>query len=178
MTRAADRLAATIQRQSITHTLCLPSQWRNICRMVQSLDSLQLVIVAGEACDSKISEQHFKVAPQAALYNEYGPTEMTVWSTWQRVLPQDRDPIAIGEPLPQTQALILDTWGNPVPDGLTGELCLAGAGIARGYVGHTNEAPESGFIEHPLDCKGQSLPDRGSGKARSAGTFVLRGSGR
>ncbi len=156
MTRAADRLAATIQHQAITHTLCLPSQWRNICRMAQSLDALQMVIVAGEACDAKVSEQHFKVAPQAALYNEYGPTEMTVWSTWQRVLPQDRDPIAIGEPLPQTQALILDTWGNPVPDGLTGELCLAGAGIARGYVGHTNEAPESGFIEHPLDSKARA----------------------
>jgi amino acid adenylation domain-containing protein len=152
MTRAADRLAALIQRQSITHTLCLPSQWRNICRMAPCLDSLQLVIVAGEACDAKVSDQHFKVAPQAALYNEYGPTEMTVWSTWQRISPPDRDPIAIGEPLPQTQALILDAWGNLVPDGLTGELCLAGAGIARGYVGDTADASDTGFIEHPLDA--------------------------
>jgi amino acid adenylation domain-containing protein len=151
LARAADQLVALIQQESITHTLCLPSQWRDICRLAPTLGTLRLVIVAGEACDSKVARAHFKAAPQAALFNEYGPTEMTVWSTWQRLLAEQADPVPIGKPLSQTQALILDRWGNLVPDGLAGELCLAGAGIARGYLGSGSAATESGFIDHPLD---------------------------
>ncbi len=151
LVRAADRLVALIQQESITHTLCLPSQWRDICRLAPPLGTLRLAIVAGEACDAKVARAHFKAAPRAALFNEYGPTEMTVWSTWHRLVAEQADPVPIGKPLSQTQALILDRWGNLVPDGLAGELCLAGAGIARGYMGSDSSATESGFIDHPLD---------------------------
>jgi amino acid adenylation domain-containing protein len=151
MIREADRLGAMIQRESITHTLCLPSLWRDIGRMARSFQSLRLVIVAGEACDSRVVQQHFTTAPQAALFNEYGPTEMTVWSSWHRLTPEVSDPVPIGEPLLQTQALVIDRWGNLVPDGLTGELYLAGAGIARGYIGNGAGSAKSGFGEHPLD---------------------------
>ncbi len=151
MARAADRLGELIQRESITHALCLPSQWRDIGRLAQSLDSMQLAIVAGEACDSKVARQHFRTAPRAVLFNEYGPTEMTVWSSWHQLSPQEADPVPIGEPLLQTQALILDRWANLVPEGLTGELYLAGAGIARGYIGSGSGPVKSGFVEHPLD---------------------------
>ena len=146
--RAADAVAALIHRERITHTLCLPGQWSDICRIsAQPLDSMQLVIVAGEACTGKTIRAHYRCVPGAALYNEYGPTEMAVWSTCHPLPADTREPVAIGSPLGLTQALVVDAHGNPVPRGLAGELVLAGPGIAAGYVG----AAQGGFIAHPLD---------------------------
>jgi non-ribosomal peptide synthetase component F len=108
---------------------------------------MQLVIVAGESCTAKTIEQHFGRARGAALYNEYGPTEMSVWSTVQRLAAGMQDPISIGRPLALTQALVIDAHGNLVPDGLAGELLLAGQNIAAGYNGDR----QGGFVEHPLD---------------------------
>ncbi len=151
--RAADAVADLIRREAITHTLCLPSQWSDICRISRnSLASMKLVIVAGEACSSGTIGHHFECAPGAALYNEYGPTEMTVWSTVHRLQPGDDDPVPIGQPLSLTQALVADRFGNLLPAGLSGELLLAGHGIAEGYRGDAN----GGFISHPLDAMGRA----------------------
>jgi amino acid adenylation domain-containing protein len=146
--RAADSIAEIIIREDITHTLCLPGQWSDICRVsTQPLDSMRLVIVAGEACRSATADHHFERAAGAALYNEYGPTEMTVWSTYCRLGPDSSDPIPIGQALAKTQALVVDDCGTPLPHGLSGELVLSGHGIAEGYSGHA----QGGFIPHPLD---------------------------
>ena len=146
--RAADAIAELIVQEKMTHTLCLPGQWRDICRISrQPLDSMALVIVAGEACAASTVKSHFERAPQADLYNEYGPTEMTVWSTVHALDDDASDPVPIGRPLSMTQAIVIDAHGNPVPRGLPGELLLAGHGIAEGYVGNAG----SGFVAHPLN---------------------------
>jgi non-ribosomal peptide synthetase component F len=88
-----------------------------------------------------------KRAPDAALFNEYGPTEMTVWSTCHRLQKGDVDPISIGRPLAHTQALVVDEVGNIAPYGFSGELVLAGHGIAEGYMGGVS----GGFTAHPLE---------------------------
>jgi amino acid adenylation domain-containing protein len=151
--RAADAVAELIHREGISHTLCLPGQWSDICRISpQPLDSMQLVVVAGEACTGATVRHHFRCAPRAALYNEYGPTEMTVWSTFQPLAEDASEPVPIGRPLSLTQALVLDTHGNLVPRGLAGELVLAGHGIAEGYVGQA----AGGFVSHPLDEDGRA----------------------
>jgi amino acid adenylation domain-containing protein len=151
--RAADAIADLIQRERITHTLCLPGQWSDICRIsAEPFDSMRLVIVAGEACTSNTVRHHFQQAPGAALFNEYGPTEMAVWSTFYRLQRGSADPVPIGRPLGMTQALVTDVHGNPVPRGLSGELILAGHGIAEGYVG----AAAGGFVPHPLDDSGRA----------------------
>lgn len=146
--RAADAVAELIRRENITHTLCLPGQWSDICRISGvPLDSMELVVVAGEACGNNTVQNHYACAPRAALYNEYGPTEMTVWSTFQPLERDAGDPVPIGRPLALTQAIVIDAHGNPVPRGLAGELLLAGRGIAEGYVGEA----KGGFVCHPLD---------------------------
>lgn len=151
--RAADLIAELIGREQITHTLCLPSQWNDICRISKGpLDSMRHVVVAGEACSANTVKQHFERAPGAALYNEYGPTETTVWSTFHRLEANAKDPVPIGQPLASTQALVIDTYGNPVPRGLAGELLLAGHGIADGYVGDRS----GGFVSHPRDPEGRA----------------------
>lgn len=151
--RAADAVAELIVGEAITHTLCLPGQWSDICRISrQPLTSMKLVVVAGEACATSTVKQHFEQAPQAALYNEYGPTEMTVWSTFQALAQDASDPVPIGRPLSLTQAIVTDAHGNPVPRGLPGELLLAGHGIAAGYVGDAN----GGFVSHPLNAEARA----------------------
>lgn len=67
-----------------------------------------------------------------ALWNLYGPTETTIWSTIERV-EAARGPISIGRPIANTQVYILDGSGEPVPIGVPGEIWIGGAGVAIGY---------------------------------------------
>lgn len=66
------------------------------------------------------------------LWNLYGPTETTIWSTvhWVEAAPV---PISIGRPIANTQVHVLNAHGEPVPIGVPGELCIGGAGVATGY---------------------------------------------
>jgi hypothetical protein len=67
-----------------------------------------------------------------ALFNMYGPTETTIWSTVHHVTDCDRD-IPIGHPIANTSVYVLGTSGRPAPIGVPGELCIGGEGVARGY---------------------------------------------
>ncbi|MBX7224216.1 MAG: amino acid adenylation domain-containing protein, partial [Blastocatellia bacterium] len=73
--------------------------------------------------------------PQTGIVNEYGPTETTVGCTAYVVPPEfpATGPIPIGKPIANTQVLVLDEAGQPVPLGVAGELVVSGAGVARGY---------------------------------------------
>lgn len=170
--RAADAVAELINRERITHTLCLPGQWSDVCRISQQpFDSMDLVIVAGEACTGSTIRHHFERAPGAALYNEYGPTEMTVWSTFHLLEQDTSEPVPIGQPLALTQAIVADAYGNPVPCGLSGELVLAGHGIADGYVGEA----AGGFIPHPLDSEGRAYRTGDRARVGSDGQLYYLG---
>jgi amino acid adenylation domain-containing protein len=133
-------LARLISDHGVTHLLALPSLYSLLLTYsdLAHLRSLQVAIVAGEACPPALPAQHSSTLPAATLYNEYGPTEGTVWSsvyrfppTWQGAavpissLPQDA--------LPNIQLYVLDHHQQPVPIGVPGELYIGGAGITPGY---------------------------------------------
>ncbi|MEV0643483.1 amino acid adenylation domain-containing protein, partial [Streptomyces sp. NPDC050619] len=88
---------------------------------------------------------------QAGLWNTYGPTEATVMTTAvaleEGISPDDQPP-AIGRPLPNTQAYVLDDFLRPVPIGVIGEVYLAGPGLARGYLGRRDLTAER-FVACP-----------------------------
>lgn len=67
----------------------------------------------------------------ADLYNMYGPTEATVWSTLKRI--GETETVTIGQPIANTRIYILDAHDRILPAGIAGELCIAGEGLARGY---------------------------------------------
>jgi hypothetical protein len=67
-----------------------------------------------------------------ALWNMYGPTETTIWSTAARIT-DPAAPIRIGRPIANTRVYVLDPAGAPLPIGVVGELCIGGEGVARGY---------------------------------------------
>ncbi|MEO5956482.1 MAG: amino acid adenylation domain-containing protein [Nitrospiraceae bacterium] len=83
-----------------------------------------------------------------ALWNMYGPTETTIWSTIEKVDPGDRE-ITIGRPIANTEIYILDHHLRPVPVGVSGELYIGGHGLARGYR-RRPELSEERFIPSPF----------------------------
>ncbi len=130
-------LEALVARYTVTHTLCLPALYRLLVDegTVDRLHSLRTVIVAGEACPASLGAAHRAALPETRLYNEYGPTEATVWCTVHEITEADGGrPVPIGRPIPGAQIYVLDATRQPVPVGMVGELYVAGEGVAQGYL--------------------------------------------
>ncbi|MDG4801912.1 amino acid adenylation domain-containing protein [Micromonospora sp. WMMD980] len=94
---------------------------------------VRTVCLAGEPLTAALAARVWARPHVRRLCNLYGPSEDTTYSTWAEV-PRDGGDPPIGRPLPGTRAYVLDPDGRPVPPGEAGELYLAGAGLARGYL--------------------------------------------
>jgi amino acid adenylation domain-containing protein len=132
-----EQLAGLVAHHHITHTLTLPSLYQLILEYAppESLSSLRIVVVAGEACPAFLPHRHDSRLQEAKLYNEYGPTEATVWATVHEI-PRGagRGSVPIGRPIPGARAYVLDAHRQLVPVGVPGELYIGGAGVALGYL--------------------------------------------
>ena len=106
------------------------------------------VCLAGEVFPAPLA-RGLAGAGAGRLLNLYGPTEDTVYSTWTEVDGAGEDALPIGRPLPGTRAYVLDEAGAPCPAGQAGELYLAGAGLARGYLGRPEQTAER-FLTDPF----------------------------
>ncbi|REJ75571.1 MAG: amino acid adenylation domain-containing protein [Acidobacteria bacterium] len=128
-------LAKLIRDAGVTHMLLLPSLYSLLLRYAKRKDlrGLETVVVAGEACPESLCRLHREKLPDAALFNEYGPTEATVWSTVERIDRIDNGPVPIGGPVAGTRIMICDDGGFPVPQGVPGEIWIGGANVAAGY---------------------------------------------
>ncbi|MEE8586786.1 MAG: amino acid adenylation domain-containing protein, partial [Acidobacteriota bacterium] len=89
------------------------------------------------------------------VINHYGPAESTVVTTAGRVRPGQDGPPPIGRPIANLEVLIMDRWGNPLPQGIAGELQVGGKGLARGYAASARQTAEL-FRPHPFK-KGERL---------------------
>jgi amino acid adenylation domain-containing protein len=131
-------LTAALIRHRVSHLLCIPSLWALLAAQAPpvALHTLSTVIVAGEPCPPDLPAVHRRKLPHAALFNEYGPTEGTVWCTVHRCAePAPGRPVPIGGPIPNARIILVDTGLQPVPPGVPGELLLGGTGVAGGYLG-------------------------------------------
>ncbi|MEO1625724.1 MAG: amino acid adenylation domain-containing protein, partial [Bacteroidota bacterium] len=146
-----DKLGQIIARHRISHTLMLPSLYSMILNHapVEKLQTLRNVMVAGEACPFSLIEKHYRLLPEAELYNEYGPTEASVWCIAHKILPGEKDFVPIGKAIPNTEAYILGKGLKLVPIGVAGELYIGGLGLAEGYL-HRPELTAERFIKHPF----------------------------
>lgn len=89
------------------------------------------------------------------IYNNYGPTESTVVTTAVRIKDLDNtDKIPIGLPIDNLMVYVVDEHMNPVPKGIKGELCIGGAGVARGYLNREELTRES-FLDNPFGDEGK-----------------------
>ncbi len=143
-------LADAIRRHGVTHMQCTPS----LAGMLvldeegrESLRGLDVLLLGGEALPGALARQ-LGVLTAAEIQNLYGPTETTIWSSTHGVSGES-DVVPIGRPIANTDFYILDTEQRPVPVGVTGELYIGGAGVARGYLGRPELSAER-FVAHPF----------------------------
>lgn len=152
-------LADLIDRCRVSHLLALPSFYAAIIddKNLARLNTLQAVIVAGEACHGDIAAGHHRKLPEVGFYNEYGPTEGTVWSSVYRSKKTDTGAmLPIGRAIGNVRIYILDRERQPVPIGISGELCIGGTGLAQGYL-HRPELTAEKFIPNPFGADGERL---------------------
>jgi amino acid adenylation domain-containing protein len=117
-----------------------------------SCDSLRHVFCGGESMTVELQERFFKRS-NAQLHNFYGPTETTIGSTyWTCKRGDNRQTIPIGRPIANTHVYLLDRHGQLVPPGVTGEICIGGVGVTRGYLNHPGLTAEK-FVPDPFSDK-------------------------
>ena len=142
-------LAGLAAAGEVTLVNTVPSAMTELVRAGALPASLRTVNLAGEALPGSLVADLYRTGHVEHVFNLYGPTEDTTYSTFTRV-PQDaRSEPTIGRPLPGTSAWVLDARGRPVPLGVPGELHLGGSGQARGYL-HRPELTAERFIPHPF----------------------------
>ena len=131
--RDVDQLGNLIRQRNVTHMLSLPGLYRILADEGAPISNgLRCVILAGEAVDGDTIERHFQQS-SAKLFNEYGPTEATVWATASE-LTRGSDPRNIGSPIAGTSVRVVNHLGSPLPPGFSGELTVAGPGVVSGYL--------------------------------------------
>lgn len=145
-----DALVALINQAGVTHATLPPSALAAM--PAQALPTLRTLIVAGEPCPPHLVEQW---SAGRRMINAYGPTESTVCATMSEPLSGPVVP-ALGLPLPGLRVQLLDDALLPVADGAAGELYIAGAGLARGYLGRPDLTAER-FLPDPAGPPGARM---------------------
>ncbi|MBU6399317.1 MAG: amino acid adenylation domain-containing protein [Verrucomicrobia bacterium] len=130
MASDAPRLAALLEASGATIMQATPSTWRLLVEAGWAGHPRLKLLCGGEALPRELATQ--LGGRGAGLWNLYGPTETTIWSSAQPV-PPGTGIVPIGRPIANTQFYILDCHGQPAPVGVPGELFIGGDGVARGY---------------------------------------------
>jgi amino acid adenylation domain-containing protein len=138
----------------VTLVNTVPSAMAELLRAGRLPAAVRTVNLAGEPLRSRLARAVYAAGAER-LYNLYGPSEDTTYSTGALVPREGDRPPAIGEPITGTEAWVLGAAGEPVRDGATGELFLGGAGLARGYLGRPELTAE------------RFVPDSSSGRPGS-----------
>ncbi len=129
VTADGESLMALLARSGATVMQATPATWRLMIEAGWAGDSGLKALCGGEAITPELVEQ---LRPRVReLWNMYGPTETTIWSTIARLEP--REPVTIGRPIDRTQVHVLDGNLQRLPVGVVGEIHIGGEGVARGY---------------------------------------------
>lgn len=162
------QLGPWMHTRGITHATLPPAVLPSL--EPQALPKLRTLILAGEACPASLVERW---SQGRELWNAYGPSETTVCATAGRYDP-DTPGFSIGRAIPGVEVQLLDTTLEPVASGEVGEICIAGAALARGYIG--DELNEGRFVV--ADVRGRRLRLYRSGdlgRRRSDGALEFLG---
>ncbi len=143
--QAGEQLAELIDRRGITAMQATPATWRLLLGAGWLGNRKIKILCGGEALPRDLANQILGAC--SSLWNVYGPTEATIWSTLDEV--GQEGSITIGRPLENTEIYLLSRRLNPVPLGVPGELLIGGAGLARGYRGRPDLTAER-FIPNPF----------------------------
>ncbi|MBD2774620.1 amino acid adenylation domain-containing protein [Iningainema tapete] len=142
-------LKELINTSGATVMQATPASWRMLLAAGWSGSSQLKILCGGEGLTNELAKH--LLAKGAELWNLYGPTETTIWSTVYKVEAEKLSHALapIGRPIANTQIYILDEHQQPVPVGVKGELYIGGVGVARGYL-NRSELTAQKFITNPF----------------------------
>ena len=135
-----------LDQGGVTVMQATPATWRMVLQSGWQGGRNLNVLCGGEALPRELAQELLVRA--GSVWNVYGPTETTIWSTLERVRTAERT-IALGRPIANTQVYVLDSNREPVPIGIPGELYIGGMGLARGYRGAPQLTAER-FVPSPF----------------------------
>lgn len=136
----ATELLALIDAFDVTVMQATPVLWRSLVESGWAGKPNLRALCGGETLPRDLAVSLIRRV--GVLWNLYGPTETTIWSTLERVTDPER-PITIGRPIANTTVHILDEAGRSAGPGVAGELCIGGEGVARGYRDRADLTSES-----------------------------------
>lgn len=139
------RLAALIEEESVTMMQATPATWQMMIDVGWNGRSALKMLCGGEPLPIHLAQKLRQLGGE--LWNMYGPTETTIWSSIAKI---ESDSITIGQPIANTQVYVLDEQLNPLPIGVVGELYIGGDGMALGYHNRPELTAEK-FINSPFD---------------------------
>ncbi len=151
-----ERLASYTQTHPIDVLKIVPSHLEALLHSSQAKQILprKYLLTGGETLTPKLVEKILELSPACEIFNHYGPTETTVGSLTLRLKDYDwkhssAASLPIGRPIANTQVYILDQHLEPVPEGVIGELYIAGAGVTSGYLNQPERTAER-FVPNPF----------------------------
>lgn len=115
---------------------------------INNIKSLKYIMLAGEPLSKLLVEKIKSMIPGITIYNGYGPSETTIFSTIANVTAQEK--ITIGKPVHNTQIYILNKNGKMVPKGIIGELYISGDGVGKGYM-NKDEQTKASYLPNPFN---------------------------
>ncbi|MGA4851322.1 amino acid adenylation domain-containing protein [Streptomyces sp. G5(2025)] len=170
-------LARVLPERRVTALWLTAELFRTVAELAPgTLRGLREVWTGGDVVDGEAVRRVRRHCPGTVVVNGYGPTEATVFATAHRVTgPGPSGPPPIGRPLDGTRVHLLDARLRPVPDGCAGEVYLAGAGLAHGYLGRPAATAER-FVPDPYGAPGTRMYRTGDLARRTPeGTLVFVG---
>ncbi|MEC1581804.1 plipastatin non-ribosomal peptide synthetase PpsC [Bacillus subtilis] len=144
------QLKRYIEHHGITTMWLTSSLFNHLTEQNETTFSqLNHLIIGGDALSASHVNRIRNVCPEVSIWNGYGPTENTTFSTCLHIQKTYELSIPIGRPVSNSTAYILNQWGVLQPVGAVGELCVGGDGVARGYLGRPDLTKEK-FVPHPF----------------------------
>lgn len=166
-------LISILDKQKVSMMQATPSTWQMMLDSGWEKQSHLKVLSGGEALPRDLAEKI--LARASTLWNMYGPTETTIWSTVKQVLPYQKE-ITIGRPIDNTQVYIVDENCRRVSDGLVGEICIGGTGVAVGYLNRPELTAERFVKDKYSKIEGAKMYRTGDlGKIAENGEIICLG---
>ncbi|MFK4467820.1 amino acid adenylation domain-containing protein [Bacillus sp. RC252] len=156
--KSSDEIFRHIEKYKVTHVNFVPSMLREFVYSAQGNQEflancpLKYLMVAGEAFPKELVVQTTEMFKHVKVENIYGPTEASIYATYYSCSGShfSGTNTPIGRPIANTRVYIIDRNGNSTPIGILGELCISGAGLAKGYL-NNDQLTQEKFIDNPFE---------------------------
>ncbi|MDO3676197.1 non-ribosomal peptide synthetase [Paenibacillus ehimensis] len=147
----ADNLGRFIQEHGISHLWLTAPLFNQLTDMKPELFApLKALLIGGDALSVRHVNKVLAAVPGLRIQNMYGPTENTTFSTYFPITGPQETNVPIGRPIRNSKAYIVDAYGELLPVGVPGELCVGGDGVARGYLNQP-ELTAQRFVDNPFE---------------------------